>query len=156
MRLTKIKLSNFRCFGPNEQTILIDDLTTFIGNNSAGKTAALAALNCMFSENSNDRLLHRSDFHLPKEKKPEEMEEQSLYVEAVFQFDELETEGQDGEYAIPYYFQHMVVENPGEVPYLRIRLSATWKKAVLLRGLLTVRSVILLARSLKKSLRIIV
>ena len=35
MRLTKIKLSNFRCFGANEQTVLIDDLTTFIGNNSA-------------------------------------------------------------------------------------------------------------------------
>lgn len=156
MRLTKIKMSNFRCFGPDEQTILIDNLTTFIGNNSAGKTAALSALNCMFSENSSDRLLYRSDFHLPKWKKPEEMEEQSLYVEAVFQFDELETEGQDGEYAIPYYFQYMIVDNPGEVPYLRIRLSATWKKAVLLRGLLTVRSVILLARSLKKSLRIIV
>ena len=97
-----------------------------------------------------------SYFHLPKEKKPEEMEEQSLYVEAVFQFDELESEGQDGEYAIPYYFQHMVVANPGEVPYLRIRLSATWKKAVLLRGLLTVRFVTLLAQSLKKFLRIIV
>lgn len=104
MRLTKIKLSNFRCFGPEEQTILIDNLTAFIGNNSAGKTAALSALNCMFSENSNDRLLHRSDFHLPKGKKPEEMEEQSLYVEAVFQFDELEPEGQGGEYAIPYFF----------------------------------------------------
>jgi predicted ATP-dependent endonuclease of OLD family len=41
---------NYRCFGSEEQVILIDDLTTFIGNNSAGKTAALAALNCMFSE----------------------------------------------------------------------------------------------------------
>ena len=81
MRLTKIKLSNFRCFGPEEQTILIDNLTAFIGNNSAGKTAALSDLNRMFSENNNDRLLHRSDFHLPKEKKPEEMEAQSLYVE---------------------------------------------------------------------------
>lgn len=30
MKLTKIKLSNFRCFGPEEQTILIDNLTTFI------------------------------------------------------------------------------------------------------------------------------
>lgn len=134
MRLTKIKLFNFRCFGPDEQTILIDNLTTFIGNNSAGKTAALSALNCMFSENSNDRLLHRSDFHLPKEKKPEEMEEQSLYVEAVFQFDELEPEGQGGEYAIPYFFQHMVVESPGGMPCLRIRLSATWRKSSTLEG----------------------
>ena len=57
MKLSKIKLQNFRCFGAEEQTISIDDLTTFIGDNSAGKTAALAALNCMFSENSSDRIL---------------------------------------------------------------------------------------------------
>lgn len=48
MRLSKLKLMNYRCFGAEEQIILIDNLTTFIGNNSAGKTAALAALNCMF------------------------------------------------------------------------------------------------------------
>lgn len=101
MRLAKMKMFNFCCFGPDEQTILIDNLTTFIGNNSAGKTAMLSALNCMFSENSNDRLLHRSDFYLPKWKKPKEMEKQLLHIEVVFQFDELEPEGQDGEYAIP-------------------------------------------------------
>ena len=59
MKLSKLKLWNYRCFGSEEQVILIDQLTTFIGNNSAGKTAALSALNCMFSENSNDRILHR-------------------------------------------------------------------------------------------------
>ena len=63
MRLSKLKLMNYRCFGSEEQIILIDNLTTFIGNNSAGKTAALSALNCMFSENSGDRILQRSDFH---------------------------------------------------------------------------------------------
>lgn len=56
MKLSKLKLWNYRCFGSEEQVILIDQLTTFIGNNSAGKTAALSALNCMFSENS--KLLH--------------------------------------------------------------------------------------------------
>lgn len=134
MRLTKIKLSNYRCFGPDEQTIYIDNLTTFIGNNSAGKTAALSALNCMFSENSNDRLLYRSDFHLPKEKKPEEMESQVLYIETVFQFDELKLEGEDGKYSIPHFFQHLVVGESGEIPYLRIRLSATWEKNNTLEG----------------------
>lgn len=78
MKLSKLKLWNYRCFGSEEQVILIDQLTTFIGNNSAGKTAALSALNCMFSENSNDRILHRSDFHLPKDILPDEMEQQSL------------------------------------------------------------------------------
>lgn len=134
MRLTKIKLSNYRCFGADEQTILIDNLTAFIGNNSAGKTAALSALNCMFSENSNDRLLHRSDFHLPKEKKPEEMESQALYIETVFQFDELKLGDSDGKYSVPYFFQHLVVGEPGEIPYLRIRLSATWEKSNTLEG----------------------
>lgn len=79
MKLSKLKLKNYRCFGSEEQVILIDQLTTFIGNNSTGKTAALSAINCMFSENSNDRILHRSDFHLPKNILPDEMEQQSLY-----------------------------------------------------------------------------
>lgn len=134
MRLSKLKLMNYRCFGSEEQVILIDDLTTFIGNNSAGKTAALSALNCMFSENSGDRILKRSDFHLPKEMAPDEMESQNLYIEAVFEFEELQSETGGGEYAIPIFFQHLVVDNPGGLPYLRIRLEATWEKSSTIEG----------------------
>ena len=134
MRLSKLKLMNFRCFGSEEQIILIDNLTTFIGNNSAGKTAALSALNCMFSENSGDRILQRSDFHLPKEMAPDEMESQNLYIEAVFEFEELQSETGGGEYAIPIFFQHLVVDNPGGLPYLRIRLEATWEKSSTIEG----------------------
>nr|WP_326184207.1 AAA family ATPase [uncultured Oscillibacter sp.] len=133
MKLSKLKLMNYRCFGSEEQVILIDKLTTFIGNNSAGKTAALSALNCLFSENSNDRILQRSDFHLPKEMRPDEMEHQDLYVEAVFEFEELKTKD-GGEYAIPIFFQHLVVDNPGGLPYLRIRLEATWEKSNTIDG----------------------
>ena len=79
MKLSKLKLWNYRCFGSEEQVILIDQLTTFIGNNSAGKTAALSALNCMFSENSNDRILHRSDFHLPKDKSVQRASKDTCY-----------------------------------------------------------------------------
>ena len=134
MRLSKLKLMNYRCFGLEEQIILIDDLTTFIGSNSAGKTAALSALNCMFSENSNDRILQRSDFHLPKEMAPDEMESQNLYIEAIFEFEELQSETGVGEYAIPIFFQHLVVDNPGGLPYLRIRLEATWEKSSTIEG----------------------
>ena len=134
MRLSKLKLMNYRCFGSEEQIILFDNLTTFIGNNSAGKTAALSALNCMFSENSSDRILQRSDFHLPKEMAPDEMESQDLYVEAVFEFEELKTGDNGGEYVIPIFFQHFVVDNPGELPYLRIRLDATWEKSNTIEG----------------------
>lgn len=134
MKLSKLKLWNYRSFGSEEQVILIDQLTTFIGNNSAGKTAALSALNCMFSENSNDRILHRSDFHLPKDILPDEMEQQSLYIEAVFEFEELQSGSNGGEYAIPIFFQHFVVDNPGRLPYLRIRLEATWEKSNTIDG----------------------
>lgn len=134
MRLSKLKLMNYRCFGSEEQVILIDDLTTFIGNNSAGKTAALSALNCMFSENSSDRILQRSDFHLPKEMDPDEMESQNLYIEAIFEFEELQSETGGGEYAIPIFFQHLVVDNPGGLPYLRIRLEAVWEKSSTIEG----------------------
>ena len=134
MRLSKLKLMNYRCFGSEEQIILIDNLTTFIGNNSAGKTAALSALNCMFSENSGDRILQRSDFHLPKEMAPDEMESQKLYVEAVFEFEELKTGNSGGEYVIPTFFQHLVVDNPSGLPYLRIRLEATWEKSGTIEG----------------------
>jgi len=129
MRLTKIKLFNYRCFGPEEQIITIDDLTTFIGNNSAGKTAALSALNCMFSESSSDHLFQRSDFHLPIDTAPESMEQQSLYIEAVFEFDELKSEEQGGGYSVPEFFQHLVVDGPGGIPNLRIRIDATWEKS---------------------------
>lgn len=71
MKLSKLKLYNYRCFGDEEQIIDIDNITAFIGNNSTGKTAALLALNCIFSNNSNDRILKRSDFHLPKGKNPD-------------------------------------------------------------------------------------
>lgn len=104
MKLSKIKLHNYRCFGDGEQEILIEDLVAFIGNNSAGKTAALCALNCIFSENNNERILKRSDFHLPKETKPEELVQQDMYIETVFTFDELDRE--DGEeYAVPQFLR---------------------------------------------------
>ncbi len=128
MRLSKIKICNYRCFGDEEQIINVDDLTAFIGNNSTGKTAALQALNCVFSENSADRILKRSDFHLPKDKKPDEMEKQELYIETVFQFDEL-TEDDQGMLSIPPFFQSLVVDAPNGTPYLRIRLEGIWEKS---------------------------
>ena len=129
MKLTKLKVFNYRSFGNEEQIVPINELTTFIGSNSTGKTAALCALNCIFSTNSNDRVLQRSDFHLPKDTKPDELEKQELYIEAIFTFEELKEDGKKGKYSIPPFFQSMVVGGEGEVPYLRIRLEATWEKS---------------------------
>lgn len=133
MKLSKIKLHNYRCFGDGEQVISIDNLVAFIGNNSAGKTAALCALNCIFSENTNERILKRSDFHLPKDVKPEELLQQEMYIEAVFTFEELESEDGD-KYAVPQFFESLVVDSQDGTPYLRVRLIATWESSTTLEG----------------------
>lgn len=133
MKLSKLKLHNYRCFGAEEQIIPIESITAFIGNNSSGKTTALLALNCLFSNNSNDRILKRSDFHLPKDMKPEDLESQELYIEVVFTFDELGGE-RDGAFSVPPFFQSLVVDIPGGTPYLRIRLEASWEKSSSIEG----------------------
>lgn len=132
MKLSKLKLYNYRCFGDNEQTIKIDDITSFLGDNSSGKTAALMALNCLFSANSMDRTLKRSDFHLPKDMSPDTQESQMLYIEAIFTFDNLDNA--DESFDIPHFFSSVVVDEPEGTPYLRIRLEATWEKSSNLEG----------------------
>ena len=136
MKLKKLKLKNYRCFGEIEQIIDINDMTLFIGNNSTGKTAALSALNCMFSEYSSDRILVRRDFHFPKNEMPEKIEKQELSIETVFEFDELadDDSGDSGKNAIPIFFKSMVVSEMGGMPYLRIRLEATWEKSSSIEG----------------------
>ena len=134
MELLKLKIHNFRCFGEDEQEIYFDNLTTLIGNNSCGKTAALQALLKLFSENSSDRNLQRSDFHLPKDTNPEDMINQELYIEAVFTFPELEEEGDAGKFIIPIFFEHFVIQETGGIPYLRIRLEASWEKGTSIDG----------------------
>lgn len=136
MELLKLKLCNFRCFGDDEQEIYFDNLTTLIGNNSCGKTAALQALLKLFSENSSDRNLQRSDFHLPKDTNPEDMVNQELYIEAVFAFPELDEEAEEneGKFIIPIFFEHFVVQETDGIPYLRIRLEASWEKGTSIEG----------------------
>lgn len=132
MRLTKIKIQNYRCFG-EEQIIEFDELTAFIGNNCSGKTTAMSALNCIFSNNINDRVLKRSDFHLPHDKSWNSLNHQELYIEAVFVFDELAEKDAD-HLAIPVFFKSFVVDEPDGTPYLRIRLEASWEKSNNIEG----------------------
>lgn len=48
MKLTKLKLKNFRCYR-NEITVNFDDLTAFVGKNDAGKSSILEALEIFFN-----------------------------------------------------------------------------------------------------------
>ncbi len=44
MRLTKIKLTNFRCY-KDETVIDLNDLVVFVGKNDSGKSSIFDALN---------------------------------------------------------------------------------------------------------------
>lgn len=51
MKLVSVTLKNFRCY-LDEKTILIDDLTTFIGKNDVGKSSVLEALEIFFNNDT--------------------------------------------------------------------------------------------------------
>jgi predicted ATP-dependent endonuclease of OLD family len=119
MRIACIKICNFRSFGPEPQVISFEKkLICFIGLNSAGKTAALTALQKLFGSYS-ERKLFREDFHIAQDDDGTRENERSLWIEVVIKFD-------DGEDAIPIYFADMVVNEVGQAPFLRIRLEAIW------------------------------
>lgn len=127
MQLTKIILSNYRCFGKEPTNIEINNLTGFIGRNSSGKTALLSALMKLFGEKSSDRIIERSDFHIPESTDPDSVTNSELYIEAQFMFPELEG-GKDSA-SVPIFFKNMLVNKAGGKPYLRIRLEANWEKS---------------------------
>lgn len=123
MKLTKVIINNFRSFG-DSQVIGFNDQTVLIGNNSSGKTTVLQALSKLFSDKQNDRMIKKSDFHLPKGSRPGE-NTRNLFIETIFEFDEL-----DGTLcgpAIPSFFEHFTVSQDGAKPFLRIRLESSWE-----------------------------
>lgn len=128
MKLTKIIIKNYRCFGPNPTTIEFDNLTGFIGHNSSGKTAALTALVKLFGEKASERIIEKSDFHIPEDSSSDNIDNHNLYIETQFEFPELENNNNTS-VSVPIYFNNMLVKAPGKKPYIRIRLEASWEKS---------------------------
>ncbi len=123
MKLTKVIINNFRTFG-DSQVIGFNDQTVLIGNNSSGKTTVLQALSKLFSDKQNDRIIRKSDFHLPKGLRPGE-NSRTLFIETIFEFDELD--GTAYSPAIPSFFEHFTVSQGDAKPFLRIRLESSWE-----------------------------
>lgn len=126
MNVSSLTLQNFRCFGPTPVTIALDQSTTLIGANGAGKTAVLEALGRLFGITTADRQIVRSDFYRSLEQPADEVEEASLFIEARLDFPELAAEADGG--AVPESFNQMVVAAQGAAPYCRVRLEATWRR----------------------------
>ncbi len=129
MKISKVKLKNFRCFGEEETVINLANITAFIGTNSSGKTAVLQALLKVFGSSTKDRELERADFHIPKGKSPDEISENKLSIEVIVEFQELQVEDQTIQNCgIPVFFERMVVNDTGKIPYVRFKLESSWSQ----------------------------
>lgn len=124
MKISKLKIKGFKSFGLIEVELpLENNLTAFIGLNSAGKTTALEALKKLFGATLSDREIVKQDFHIAKDEIADEVTESNLTIEVRIDFSEREQE------AVPHFFSEMVVDGEGTAPYLRIRLEASWRKS---------------------------
>lgn len=124
MKIERMTLKNFRCFGPEPTEInLGTGVTALVGGNGAGKTALLQALARLFGVTSGQRSVRLRDFHLLPEQQ-ELPDESMLYLECILGFPEL-AGGAGGE-AVPDFFEHMAASAPGAPLKARLRLQATW------------------------------
>ena len=127
MKIEKIIIKNFRCFGPIETEINLDSsITVFVGANGSGKTAAFQALTRLFGITPAQRSVQKQDFHIPVGRQ-ELQSEAELSIEVVFSFPELEGSNEEdlGD-AVPQFFLHMAASAPEDPLKARMRLQAKW------------------------------
>jgi putative ATP-dependent endonuclease of OLD family len=126
MKLTQLRICSFRCFGSVATDIALDDTTFILGPNGTGKTAVLQSLARMFSLDPSLRKIRTSDFHIAADEAPHAApEERTLWIEADFEFPELELDGADDMPAVPGNFAHMLMVDDDETVRVRFRLAAT-------------------------------
>lgn len=130
MKIESLTLQNFRCFGPEPQTLsLSDDITALVGSNGTGKTAAMQALLRMFGISEEQRRIRRQDFHVPREEKTPS-KQRELVIEAILAFPELGAKEDDDDtkgatVTVPIFFKHLSVSDDGQLK-CRFRLEAKW------------------------------
>ncbi len=132
MQLRSIKIQGFHCFDEAVE-LELDSLTTLIGSNGCGKSAALTALTRLFGTSQAVRHIRQTDFHLPAGKTYDDIEELSLTLEVILDFPELE-DGEPTGTAVPECFNQMAIEEEDATPYCRIQLSAKWRQTNLSEG----------------------
>jgi ABC-type cobalamin/Fe3+-siderophores transport system ATPase subunit len=129
MKIESLTLSNFRCFGLVPTTMnFADNVTTFIGGNGAGKTAALSGLARLFGISRKQRSIVKSDFHIARGS-GSLADGAELYLEAILAFPELAAVA--GVAAAPApavaeFWRQMAASADGAELKVRIRLKARW------------------------------
>lgn len=126
MKIEKVSVRNFRCFGPEQTELSLEqNVTALVGGNGSGKTAIFQAVARLFGVTRPERTVTKSDFHIS----PGEGElpgGRSLQIECLLGFPELDAENEDNADAVPDFFNHMAASGPDEPLKARIRLVATW------------------------------
>lgn len=123
MRLERLRLRNFRCFGPKWTELTFEPgITAFVGANGSGKTAVFLALAWLFGIGRAQRSVVRRDFHVSA---PGIAPAAEVEIEAWLGFPELERDGTEAD-GVPELFRHLTVEQEGGSPFCRIRLRARW------------------------------
>lgn len=127
MKIERIHLTSFRCYGHKGTTVeLGDGVTAFVGANGAGKTALLIALSRMFGVTGAQRRVTAQDFHLSPDSQALQTGD-CFTVDVVFSFPELaELSEDDVPDAVPEFFLQMVASEPDGPLLARMVLKATW------------------------------
>lgn len=127
MKIEKVYIKNFRCFGPRGVKIKLEScVTAFVGGNGSGKTAVFQALSRLFGVTPAQRTVRRQDFHLSANQQ-ELQTGATLSIEVFFSFPELEGLDEDAATdAVPEFFLQMAASAPGAPLKARMRLQATW------------------------------
>ncbi|AXY72694.1 ATP-dependent endonuclease [Paraflavitalea soli] len=123
MKISALRITNFRSFGPITQTLKFNQkLNCFIGLNSSGKTAALDAIRKIFGSQT-ERLLSKEDFHVPADEGSLDPQEKALSIEIDLCFDEDDP-------ASALFDTDFTLEVLGADPIVRILLEASWAPSV--------------------------
>ena len=123
MKVERITISNFRCFGPEPVDVSLQPyVTALVGNNGSGKTAVMAALGRLFGVTVAQRTIVRTDFHVPADAVGPATEAK-LSVDCTLVHRDVA--GQVSA-IVPEVFHQMSMAGPGEPLRIRIRLEATW------------------------------
>ena len=128
MHIESIALTNFRCFGPATETVLLQsDLTTVVGPNGSGKTALLQALMRLFGVTRAQRTIATSDFHIPTDPRVDQnaIKTRTLSLDVVIRLPEL-ADGSATAATIAPVFRRIYIAAPGAIPACRLRLEARW------------------------------
>ncbi len=131
MQIESVRISNFRCFGPEAVTVPLRSVSAFVGANGCGKTALMQSLSRVFGVLQSDRTLVPDDFHLPDGKRREDLkagEAIRLFVDILLRFPELKESDEENKPAVAECFSQMVVEEEGKAPFCRVRLQGTWTR----------------------------